>query len=46
MVEVNVMEVFVEMDSIGGMSCGCGEVKHDVRYGTGARVKDAKTACI
>jgi hypothetical protein len=47
MVQVDVLlGVFVEVDSVGGVSCGCSNIKHKIRYGAGAGINDAKAACI
>ena len=43
MVQGGVFEVFVEVDPIGGMSCGCSKNKHKIRYSKGVGVNDAKT---
>ncbi len=43
---MDVVEVFVEVDSISCMSCGAGERKHEVRYGLCLRVQNTKAAGI
>ena len=46
-VQVDVLEVFVEVDAIGCVSwCGCSEVKHKIWYCTGAWVEDAESTCV
>ncbi len=44
--EVDVVEVFVEVDSVSCMSCGSGERKHEVRDGSCLRVQNTKAAGI
>ncbi len=41
---MDVVEVFVEVDSIGCVSCGAGERKHVVRDGSCPRVQNTKAA--
>ena len=36
--------MFVEVDAVGGVACGCSECKHEVRDSAGAWVKDAQAA--
>jgi hypothetical protein len=43
---VDVVEVFVEVDSISCMSCGAGERKHEVRDGLCPSVQSTKAAGI
>ncbi len=45
-VEVDVVEVFVKVDSISCMSGGAGECKHDIRDGSRPRVQNSKAAGI
>ncbi len=44
--EVDIVELFVEVDSVGCMSCGAGECKHKVRDGLCPRVQNTKVASI
>ena len=44
--EVDIVEMFVEVDSIGYMSCGAGECKHEVGDGSCPRVQNTKSAGI
>ncbi len=46
MVEVDVVELFVEVDSPSCMSGGAAEHKHEVRDGLHPRVQNAKAAGI
>ncbi len=41
---MEVVEVFVEVDSISCVSCGAGERKHEVRDGSCLRVHNTKAA--
>ena len=45
-VQVDILEVFVEVDAVGCVSCGCSEVKHKIWYCTGAWINDAESACV
>ncbi len=40
--EVGVVEVFIEVDSVSCVSCGAGERKHEVRDGLCPRVQNTK----
>ncbi len=44
--EVDFVEVFVEVDFVGCVSCGAGECKHEVRDGSCLRVQNTKAAGI
>ncbi len=44
--EVDVVEVFVEVDFVSCVSCGAGEGKHEVRDGSCPRVQNTKAAGI
>ncbi len=41
---MDVVEVFVEVDSVSCVSCGAGECKHEVRDGSCPRVQHTKAA--
>ncbi len=43
---MDVVEVFVEVDSVSCVSCGAGEHKHEVRDGSCPRVQNTKATGI
>ncbi len=43
---MDIVEVFVEVDSISWALCGAGECKHEVRDGSCPRVQNTKAASI
>jgi hypothetical protein len=44
-VEVDVVEMLVKVDAVGGVPCGCSEGKQKIRYSARTRIKYAQSAC-